>query len=231
MTLKKPHELVRRTLNEIEKVPSPKELYQQLIQSKGWNYKTNMEFYLKRDRAIVSIIYLAASRISEAIPLRLSQFKTEKKRIVIEGMLLAKRKPGKVKYREAWLPLKGSRAVFTDLVIEYLEALKKEDAQADRLFPWSLRKVSYPIKNSFYTTRKGVKMQRYSIRLVGTNRAWNVIKALLPEATAHWLRQYGDDYLYDAWDHDIMAVSDYTKQDARTLQVYLRKRYQKYKSV
>jgi hypothetical protein len=30
------------------------------------------------------------------------------------------------------------------------------------------------------------------------------------------------------WDRDILAVSDYVKVDARTLQEYLRKRHEKY---
>jgi integrase len=223
MTLKTPQQTTRKTLNDIDKTPSPQELYEQVMQGKGWPYKTNMEFYLKRDRAFVSLLYLCACRISEAMQLKVSQFKPEKNRIVIESMLLAKRKPGKVKYREAWLPLNGERAPFTQLIFDYLEALKIENPNAQRLFPWSLKRVEYQI---FYKS----KLLR-SVRFSGTNRAWNVVKALLPEATAHWLRQYGDDYLYDQWDHDIMAVSDYTKQDARTLQLYLRKRYQKYKSV
>ena len=61
-----------------------------------------------------------------------------------------------------------------------------------------------------------------------TNRAWNTTKKLLPQATCHWLRSWGDTYLYEVWDHDIVAVSDYTKQDVRTLQLYIRKQYEKY---
>jgi integrase len=232
----------RKTIQDIERIPEPQELYQQLINGVGYPYKNNMDFYLARDRALVSILYLGALRISEALPLTLQQFKYESNRIRIESILLAKRKPGKVKYREAWLPLKGPRAAFTELITNYIEALKKEDPNADRLFPWSLKKVQYPIRGpkGLYQNKKGEKVQRYSVRLVGTNRAWQVVKALLidpnaePEKkgwiTAHWLRQFGDDYLYDSWDHDLMAVSDYTKQDARTLQLYLRKRYQKYRS-
>lgn len=213
----------RKTLSDIDKVPSPQELYDQVMHGKGWPYKNNIDFYLARDRAFVSLLYLCACRISEAMQLKLSQLKYEKKRIVIESMLLAKRKPGKAKYREAWLPLEGERAMFTEIITEYIDMLKEEEPNTERLFPWSLKKVEYSI---FY---KG-KLLR-SVRFSGTNRAWRVVKCLLPEATAHWLRQYGDDYLYDSWDHDIMAVSDYTKQDARTLQLYLRKRYQKYRSV
>lgn len=222
----------RLTLQSIDRVPSPNELYNELMNSKGWDYKSNRKFFLARDRALVALLYLCACRISEAIQLKRSQFKKQETRILIEAMLLSKRKPGKVKYREAWLPLTGERAKFTKLVTDYLELLEKKKPKADKLFPWSLEKVKYPIRgeNGFYVNKEGEKIQRYSVRLVGTSRAWRVVKSLLPDKTAHWLRQYGDDYLYDHWDHDLMALSDYTKQDARTLQLYLRKRYQKYEA-
>jgi integrase len=212
MHSKSHEEIHRRVLNDIDKVPSPTELYQELTTSPGWNYKINTEFYLARDRALVSLMYLLACRISEVIQLKQSQFKQVAKHILIESILLSKRKPGKVKYREGMLPLRGSRSEFTLLILHYIDMLKIETPDQDRLFTFSLEKKQYG----------------NSVRLVGTRRAWEVIKALLPNITDHWLRAFGDDYLYDAWDHDIMAVSDYTKQDARTLQGYLRKRYKKY---
>jgi len=65
----------------------------------------------------------------------------------------------------------------------------------------------------------------------GTARAWQIVKAYLPESTCHWLRAYCEDYLYDQWDRDLLAVADYIKVDARTLQLYIRKRHEKYKVV
>jgi integrase len=44
----------------------------------------------------------------------------------------------------------------------------------------------------------------------------------------HWLRAYGENYLYDAWDHDLLAVADYIKVDGRTLGLYIRKGFMKY---
>jgi integrase len=202
----------RKTLSTIDKVPSPKELYSELTTAEGWPYKINQEFYLARDRALVSLMYLLACRVSEAIQLKRSQFKQVNNHLAVESIILSKRKPGKIKYREGMLPLKGVRAVFTLLVIHYFDLLKIENPNQDRLFTFSLERKQYG----------------NSVRLVGTRRAWEVMKALLPNITDHWLRAFGDDYLYDIWDHDIMAVSDYTKQDARTLQLYLRKRYKKY---
>lgn len=62
----------------------------------------------------------------------------------------------------------------------------------------------------------------------GAARAWQIVTAYLPESTNHWLRAYCETYLYDKWDHDLLAVSDYVKVDARTLQLYIRKRHEKY---
>ena len=64
----------------------------------------------------------------------------------------------------------------------------------------------------------------------GRKRAYQIVSATLgiPE---HWLRAYGDMFLYDAWNQDILAVSDYTKQSVLTLQQYIRRRFQKYQTV
>ncbi len=63
----------RKTLALIDKVPEPQELYTELTTNLGWNYKTNQDFYLARDRTLVSLMYLLACRISEAIQLKRSQ--------------------------------------------------------------------------------------------------------------------------------------------------------------
>jgi hypothetical protein len=39
---------------------------------------------------------------------------------------------------------------------------------------------------------------------------------------------FGEDYLYDQYDHDLLAVADAVKVDARTLQLYIRHRDKKY---
>jgi hypothetical protein len=43
-------------------------------------------------------------------------------------------------------------------------------------------------------------------QIIGCKRAWQVVHALLPEFTAHWLRAFGEDFLYGEWDHDLLAV-------------------------
>lgn len=191
----------RRTLKYIQYYPSPQELYKKIMESPGWHYKTDADFYHIRDRALVALTYLLGGRISEILRLRKSQFVKLKDRVVVRGIKLSKsrykNKPRRVQYREeAFLPLNGERAVFTQLVLDYLKLIG-EDAQ---LFMFS------------------------------RVRAWQIITAILG-VPCHWLRAYCENYLYDSWSGDILAVSDYVKVDPRTLQLYIRRSYRKYKPV
>jgi hypothetical protein len=151
----------------------------------------------------VSLLYLLAVRISEALRITKKQFIIGEKndRLVVDSIKLSKPrrkgKPRRHEYRsEAWLPLKGERAELTRLIMDYLELLNPED-----------------------------KLFRF-----GNSRALQITHALLGIPN-HWLRAYGEDYLYEIWDHDILAVADYVKVEPRTLQEYIRKRYEKYQAV
>jgi len=214
----------RLTLSKIVEYPTPEKLYSELMSSAGWPYKTERERYLMRDRALVALLYLGDFRISEVLPLKKSQFSIKSDYVLVSGVQVGKRKAGKIEFREARLPLVGPRKCFTELVLKYLRLLKEDE----RLFPWSLRKVKIPIKGSFYRLKDGTLKQRVSVQMVGTKRAWQVVKALLPNYTQHWLRAFGYDFDYEHMQHDILAVSDKTKADPRSLQPYLRKRYEKY---
>jgi len=214
----------RRTLTEIQYYPRPYEIYKDLMMSPGWKYKTKPEEFLRRDRALAAILYVGELRVSEAIRLKKNQFENREDHIFVKAIRLSKRKPGKVAYREARLPLTGERAKFTELILDYLNTL--DDDQ--RLFPWSLKERVYVLKRK-YTTKDGQVKNYRSVQLVGTKRAWQIVNALLPNWTQHWLRAFGEDFLYDKFDHDILAVADEVKVDARTLQLYLRKRHEKYK--
>jgi len=199
----------RRTLKDIDHYPTPAEIYNIIVSSRGWPYKAKgkkREFYLKRDRALVAIIYLLALRISEALRLRKNQFLFPEEtgyddRIVVRGIKLSKSRvkgrPRREQYRqENWLPLSGPRARLTRLVIEYLKELEGDQ----RLFPF------------------------------GRVRAWQIIREMTG-ATCHWFRAFGEDFLYGQWDKDLLAVSDYIKVDPRTLSQYIRRRYEKYRAV
>ena len=191
--------LGRRTLKMIPYYPSPREIYQRLIESRGYPYKNNVEFNRSRDRALISIIYLAGLRVSETLRLRRSQFKFKPEYIEVEGIKLSKSrvkgKPRRVQYRNARLPLKGERAPLTNLVVDYITRLKDDE----RLFKFE-----------------------------SNQRAWQIVKAYFPEWTTHWLRAFCEDYLYDRWGHDLLAVADYVKVSPRTLEQYIRRRYERY---
>ena len=178
---------------------------------------------LRSARALVSLLYCGELRVSEALRLVKSQFSKEKDCIKIKNVLLSKRHPGALEYREVRLPLKGERSPFTELITTYLDQIAPED----RLFPWSLEVRKYHTKK-FYKTRKGETKERLSHKMIGTSRAWWTVKSLLPDYTEHWLRLFGESYLYRVRDHDILAVADEVKVDARTLQGYLRSEHEKW---
>jgi hypothetical protein len=144
--------------------------------------------------------------------------------VLVSGIKLSKRRPGNVKYREARLPPKGNRACFTKLIMDYLEVLKPDE----RLFPWSLRERTFTIKEHPYHLRDGQVKERRSVQLVGTKRAYQIVHAMLPAWTQHWIRAFGESYLYDLWDHDIVAVADQVKVDTRTVEKYLVHRSERY---
>lgn len=214
---------MRKTLAQIKHNPTPKELYTTLINSEGWNYKTNRQHYLIRDRSLVAVLYLGDFRAEEVIPLTTNNFQKFSNHILVKDVVVGKTK--KLTYREAKLPLIGERKVFTELILKYLDCLGEDE----RLYKWSLKKNIYQLpKRHNYKLKDGTVKNRFSVQIVGTKRAWQIVNALLPEYTQHWLRAFGYNFDYDHMQHDIMAVSDKTKADPRSLQPYLRRRYEKY---
>jgi hypothetical protein len=161
-------------------------------------------------------------RIVEVLPLKKENFELMPSYVWVKDVAVGKKKAGKVEYREAKLPLEGERRPFTELVLQYLATLEV----GQRLFPWSLKKQRFRVGE--YRLKNGSFKTRWSIQTAGTKRAWQIINALLPEYTQHWLRAFGYNYDYDHMEHDIMVVSDKTKADPRSLQPYLRRRYEKY---
>jgi len=210
----------RRTLAMIQHYPTPEEIYEKLSTRKGWFYKTNKPFYLCRDRSLPAILYLGDFRISEVLPLTPENFEQKPTYLWVKDVIVSKKKH--VEYREAKLPMQGSRRFLTELIIDYLKMLEPKQ----RLYPWSLEKKIYKVGT--YTVKSGETKDRLSVQIVGTRRAWQIVTALLPEYTSHWLRAFGYNFDYDHMEHDILAVSDKTKADPRSLQPYLRRRYEKY---
>lgn len=193
----------RRSLKYIRYYPRPLEIYERITTSKGWIYKTNRDFYVKRDRALVAITYLLAGRISEVLRLKVNQIEIGSSLIIVKGIKLSKAskagKPRRDQYRhEAKLVLTGDRSNLTQLFLNYLTELPSDPET--RIFP------------------------------IGESRAWQIITTLTGDPP-HWFRAYGENFLYDKWDHDLLAVADYVKVDPRTLQNYIRRSYEKYKPV
>lgn len=191
----------RRVLADIPTYPSPQEIYNVLTTSSGWDYKTNKEEYLVRDRALVAFLYLTCFRIKEALSVQKSDLRITDDRVEISGIALVKirkrGKPRRHKYRDAFLPLNGERAPLTRMFMDHADTIN------DGLL--------------FGVGTKGI----------GTKRAWQITKALTGKWN-HFFRAVGEDYLYGKWKGDLLAVSDYVKVNPMVLQEYIRKRYQKY---
>lgn len=206
--------LGRRTLKDIPYYPTPVEIYDKIMDSPGWPYKNKSPLLVARDKSLPSLLYLGGLRVSEALRIIKNQFIPDKdnRRWIIRSVELSKTrvkgKTRRIRFRDVYLPLTGERAKLTDLVMEYVNMLEPDE----RLYPWSLERD----KNN---------------QIVGCKRAWQVVKAYLPEETCHWLRAYCEDYLYGKWDRDILAVADYIKVNPRQLQEYIRRRHERYPSV
>lgn len=152
------HGVKRRTNEDIKQRLSLKQIYN-LIKNRNWPYKTNLEFYHTRDRALMALLFLTAGRISEVLSLTRDQFDSDadKNFIIVRNMILVKRlrtRKGKpVKHTtapirdEVPLPLTGPLARFTNLVTEYLDLLDEKE----KLFKFKRRRAWQIVK---FTTGK-----------------------------------------------------------------------------
>jgi len=196
----------RRTLKFISEYPSPEQMYERITTNEGWQYKSfRKDYYVARDRALVSCLYLLAIRISEALRLKKSQFFYEGKRLRVKGIELSK-----VWYRSKGMTEPKARKdlyreeayiQFLDLPIskkyqELIEAHLEELEDDERLFSF------------------------------GRVRAFQITTALLGIPN-HWLRAYGEDFLLGLMNGDITALSQYIKVDVRTLMRYVRHRWKR----
>jgi hypothetical protein len=223
----------RRTLQQIVSYPRPFEILDKLQFSKGWDYKTNMEFYQKRDKALVAILYLLAVRVSEALRLTKSQFLEEKDRVLVRAIKLSKSRikvcskcGQRIKSEERQKHLKNEHGIELDNPDEYFISKPRRDEYRQEGWLPKVGKRS-PLTELVldYTQllEKDEKLFKF-----GRKRAWQIVIALTGEP-CHWLRAYGENYLYDEWGKDLLAVADYVKVDTRTLPKYIRRSYAKYK--
>lgn len=182
----------RRTLKDVKRTWSPEEIYE-LITGDTWPYKTWMSHYHCRDRALLSLLYLTAGRVSEVLSLRKKQFDLEEDPdvVVIKNMLTEKigEASSCLPYRETFpLPKQGPLAPFTELVLEYLERLKHPE---QKLFPFSRQ------------------------------RAWQIVEHITGK-WPHWYRAQGER-LWGKLLKDIIELRDLVNvADIRTLAKYVK---------
>lgn len=81
----------RRTNEDIKKRLGIEQIYN-LITSERWPYKTYQDFYHTRDKALMALLFLTASRITEVLSLKKEQFdfQADKNFIIIRNMILVK---------------------------------------------------------------------------------------------------------------------------------------------
>lgn len=190
----------RRTLNDVY-FQRPSEIYE-LITSKSWPYKTNREFYEKRDRALMALLYLTCGRISEVLSLTKKQFvyDAEPDFIIIKNMIVVKRKKkAKRKSRairdEVPLPLTGPLAPFTHLVLDYLKLVENPE---DKLFNF------------------------------GRNRAFKIVRYVTGQ-WPHWFRSQGESW-YGKVFSNIFALKDYVGVvSAEVLSDYVKTDWREYR--
>jgi hypothetical protein len=161
----------RRTNEDIKERLSIEQIYMK-IRDRTWPYKTNMEFYELRDKALMGLLFLTAGRISEVLSLTREQFDFEADRnfLIIRNMLLVKRirmRKGKaVKHTtapirdEVPLPLTGPLFKFTRLVQNYLALI----------------------------TEPKEKLFRFK-----RHRAWQIVN-YVTEEWCHWFRSQSESY-------------------------------------
>jgi len=124
--------VVKRTLKDIDEWLVAGDVYQ-LITESHWPYKTNVDFYVKRDKALMSIDFVGAFRNNEPLKhLRKTNFVDAGNWLILEGGRISKRSKkviakygSRVTTREQIRFPKFQHPLqpFTDSVLAYLELL------------------------------------------------------------------------------------------------------------
>lgn len=161
----------RRTLEDIKAHLGLEQIYN-LITTKTWPYKIDMENYIRRDRCLMALLFLTAGRISEVLSLTREQFdfQADPNFVIIRNMILVKRlttRKGKpVKHTtspirdEVALPVSGPLSKFTEIVEDYVLSLQDPK---QKLFPF------------------------------GRRRAWQLVR-FITDKWCHWFRSQAESY-------------------------------------
>jgi hypothetical protein len=195
----------RRVLANISHYPEPKEIYESINNTK-FSYKDNpykpnqKALLIARDKAFVALLFLGQLRISEAERLTVEQFKEAK----LQSMKLSK--------AERFSKKTGKRIVRKHLYRPEIFIPTKGEAG----------KLGSLIEN--YLTFLAPKDRLFNFK---NARAEQIIKNVLG-IPPHWLRAYGENYLYELFDNDIIAVANYVQVDPGTLSKYIHRTPEKY---
>ena len=90
-----------------------------------WPYKTNRDFYLSRDRALIALLILTGCRISEALRLKRLQFRIYDDRIELRNVSTLK--SGNMR-NKITLPKAGRLEDFSLTVEKWLRLVPSEDS-------------------------------------------------------------------------------------------------------
>lgn len=198
----------RRANVNIQHRLRPDEVYE-LIAVKTLSYKTTPEFYHSRDRALLSLLYLTAGRITEVLLLNKSQFDFESDTdfIIIRDMQVVKRRKETIykhgtPLREVPLALKGQLSPFTQLVLDYLDRVQ-DDAM---LFPSNKRSRSH----------------------ISRQRAWQIVYGITGK-WCHYFRSQAESH-YGRVFKDVIALADFVRVvNVQTLAEYVKTDWKDYR--
>lgn len=116
----------KRGVEDIALYLEPKELVEKVLAAKDLQYKQNMEYYRKRDRALLSLLALSGLRISEILSLQTAQFdlESDSEFVIIQDAAILKRRKETIKV-DIPLPKEGPLEPLTNIIIDYIECARK----------------------------------------------------------------------------------------------------------
>ncbi len=193
----------RRTLDDIDNEIQPEDVYQMITEGPTWPYKVNnKQEYVTRDRALCSLIYVTAGRISEVLSLKTSNFffGMDKDFIYILNMEIHKRKKLGSRRGKIGLPLRGKLHPFTVLVTNYLDQL-----------------------HSTYGEATDVPLFNFKIE-----HAWTLVNHMTG-LWDHYFRSQAETMYGDAFGGDVLTLGRFIGvSNLQTLQRYCKSSWTKY---
>lgn len=143
----------RRRLADIDRYLSPQEVFSLSCRGKTWPYKRDKAFYVKRDRGLVSLLYLSGLRINEVLRIKKSQFSYEDPDfVVIEDVKISKRKKRTIQTEgipviDVPLPLavedRGGEfqlGYFTEVILSYVDVAEEDLFKISTARAWAIVK-------------------------------------------------------------------------------------------